>query len=152
MKKETRNALLKFLGMVLLFVVLVIVGLNTSQKHANYFQEVNLNLTGIVTEIRPLTNYGHDFGVIALDINKSNIDQYDQRDELDKHLGVIKNKKANLVFSGISRFEVGDSLILEVQDYKLYRNGTLVTENVVEIPRNSFLFKPYKEVNRKIKL
>lgn len=152
MKKENQNAILKFSGLVLLFVVLIIIGRNTSNKHAEYYKEVNLYLIGEIAEIRPLTNYGHDFGVIAIDINKTNIDYYDEREKLEKHLGVIKNKKADLVFSGISRMKKGDSIVLNVQNYKLYRNGKLITENVVDLPRNNFIFTPFKEVNRKIKL
>lgn len=152
MKKENRNALLKFLGILLLFVIVLLFGLNTSKKSREYYKKVNLNLTGKVTEIRPLTKYGHDFGVIAIDVSQSNIDFYDERKNLDKHLGVIKNKKADLVFSGISRILVGDSLVLNIQNYKVYRNGKLITENIVDLPRNNFIFKPFVEVNRNIKL
>lgn len=152
MKKENRNALLKFLGLVFLFIVILFIGRNTTKEHASYYNDVNLKLTGIVKEKRPLTTYGHDFGVIAVDIDTSNIAFYDERENLEKHLGVIKDKKADLVFSAISRIKIGDSLIIHTQNYEIYRNDELIKEGVIDLPRNNFIFRPFNEVNKNIKL
>ena len=152
MKKENKKALLKFLGVVLLFVIILIVGLNTTKQHAKYYNEVNLKFNGIIKEIKPLNKYGHGFGVLAIELNNSNLTNYDERHNLDKHLGVIKGKKADLVFNNVSVLHSGDSIVFDVRHYKVYRNGKLITENTIELPRTNFIFSPYNEVNRLIKI
>ncbi|WP_298903452.1 hypothetical protein [uncultured Psychroserpens sp.] len=146
MKKENKKALFKFLGVVLLFITILVIGLNTTNQHGEYYKEVNLNFTGIIKEIKPLNKYGHGFGVIAIDIHDSNITNYDERKNLDKYLGVIKGKKADLVFSNVNLLKSGDSIVFKTQNYKIFRNGKLIKESVVDLPRTNFIFKPFTKL------
>lgn len=152
-KKKTLKQLILMFGVIFsLFIMLAIIGFRNSAKDIKYYQEVNLNLSGIINEVRPLNSYGHDFGVISIKIIKSNIKNYDERKNLDRYLGVIKNNRAELVFESISSVMQGDSIVLNIQNYKLYRNGKLIDENIIGMPPSSLIFTPFKEVKQKFKL
>jgi len=123
----------------------------TNQTDAVYYQNVGLKLNGIIKEIKPL-DYGHDYGLISIKVNQTNIPEYDKRDELEKYLGVIKNDQAELVFNSVHAIEIEDSIVIKIQNYKVFRKGQLVYENVIGMPPSNFLFKTYRDVENKIEL
>ncbi|QCX38507.1 hypothetical protein FF125_08710 [Aureibaculum algae] len=137
--------------MISIFVVSIIIDSNEYKEDNKYYKEVNLKLKGKITEVKPLT-YEQNLGIIVIEITESNIQNYDERKSLKRYLGVIKNNKANLVFNSISSVKKGDSIVLNIQNYKLYRNGKLIEENVIRMPPKSFIFTPFKEINTLIDL
>ena len=106
--------------MISIFVVSIIIDSNEYKEDNKYYKEVNLKLKGKITEVKPLT-YEQNLGIIVIEITESNIQNYDERKSLKRYLGVIKNNKANLVFNSISSVKKGDSIVLNIQNYKLYR-------------------------------
>ena len=155
MKKEIKKGIIKFailaIGMFIFFIYQVKSGFEATEKDSEYYQDTNLIFDGIIREVKPLTSYGHNFGVISIDLHNSNKEHYDPRRNLDRFLGIIINKKAELVFSAISEVKIGDSIVLNVQEYKIFRNGRLIRENIVGMPPDDS-FKPFKEIIRNINL
>ncbi|MDV7140446.1 hypothetical protein R3X28_16255 [Maribacter sp. TH_r10] len=156
MEKKKRPIIKKIVIMygsiLLIFFISVIYMSRNNGKDADYYKEVNLKMNGIITDIKPLNVYGHDYGVIDINISESNISDYDIRQEQDRYLGVIKASKASLVFGAVSQVKTGDSIVLNIQNYSIYRNKRIIRESTIGMPPKSFLFRPFNEINRKIKL
>ena len=138
--------------MVTIFIALVINGLRENSQDADYYTNADLKLSGIITKVKPLKFYGHNYGVIDIDVSFSNKKTYDIRKESKRYLGVVKDKKASLVFNSVSLVQKGDSIVLNVQDYSIYREGKLIEKNKIGMPSKSFLFTPFNEINNKINL
>ena len=155
MKNETKKGLIRFaiiaIGMLIFFVFQVKSGFKATEKDSEYYQKTNLKFSGIVKKVKPLTSYGHGYGVIHINLSNSNKELYDPRDTLDRFLGVVKNEKADLVFNRISEIQIGDSIDFNIQDFMIYRNGKLIRKSIVGMPPDD-IFKPFNEVNANIEL
>ena len=150
MKKNYQKILFVFGVPLTLFIVLVFVGLNKTGKDSQYYKSIGLKLNGKIESVKEL-RYGHNFGVISIGINYSNINEYDKRAELKRYLGVIKNGKADIVFNSINSVKIGDSIVINIEKYKIFRDGKLINENFISMPSN-FIFSPFREINRKVSL
>ncbi len=150
MKKNYQRILFVLGVPTTLFIVFVFVGLNKTEKDSQYYKSIGLRLNGKIESVKAL-RYGHNFGIISIGINYSNINEYDKRDELKRYLGVIKNGKANIVFNSISSVKIGDSIVINIEKYKILRDGKLIYENFIGMP-SDFIFSPFKEINRKVNL
>ena len=155
MKKQTKQILIKFgIGIIGLFILFLYNRKTYSVENkieSDYYKSVNLKFSGTVKKVKPLTKYGHDYGVVAIDIYNSNTEYYDPRDSLNRFLGIVKNKKVELVFNRMSGIKTGDSIDFEIDEFKIYRNGRMVQENVVGMPPND-VFKPFNEIKKNIEL
>ncbi len=150
MKKKRKIILFVFGLPLIIFIALVVIARNATHNDSEYYNSVGLKINGIVTDIQSL-KYGHDYGIISINVSQSNVWEYDKRNQLERYLGVIKNKKAELIFNRISSTKIGDSIVLNVQDYKLFRKGKLIVENTIGMPPSNFFFTPFREIKTKIK-
>jgi len=149
--KKSYQKILFVLGIpFILFIILVLVGHSKTKNDSDYYKSIGLKLNGKIEAVKEL-KYGHDFGVIRIDLNYSNIIEYDKRNELKRYLGVLKNGKADLVFNSISSVKKGDSIAIDIQNYKVFRNGKLVEENIIGMP-SDYIFTPFNEIKSKINL
>ncbi|UAB75662.1 hypothetical protein [Mesoflavibacter sp. SCSIO 43206] len=149
--KKNYQKILFVLGIpFILFIILVFVGLNKTKNDVEYYKSIGLKLNGKIEAVEKL-RYGHDYGVITIDLNYSNINEYDKRNELKRYLGVIKNGKADLVFNSIGSVKKGDSIVIDIQNYKVFRSGKLIRENIIGMP-SDYIFTPFNEIKSKINL
>ena len=109
---------------------------------------LDLDIEGRVTKIEHL-NQGHNFGIITLELEKSNIIDYDERNKLKRFFGIIKNKEAKIAVTNISSFLKGDVFILKRTNYTIYRNEKKIEHNFYEMPSN--IISPYYEINKRLK-
>ena len=151
MKKKYKLALLVFGIPFILFIILIKVSLSENEKDSDYYKTVGLQLNGTIKTVKEL-KYGHDYGVISIRLKYCNIKEYDKRNELERYFGVIKKDQAEIVFNTIGSIKVGDSIAIKIEKYELFRNGKLIDKNFIGMPPSSFIFTPFKEINRIINL
>jgi len=155
MKNKTKSGIIGFsvifTVMLIIFIFLVKRGFKATEKDSQYYQYVNLKFNGIVKKVKPLTSYGHDYGVILIEIHDSNKRNYDPRDTLERYLGVLKNKKVDLIFNRMSEVKIGDSIDFNVEKYKIYRNEELIRESLSGMPPDD-IFQPFDEIRKNIEL
>lgn len=149
MVKKNKRILLLLIPLVI-FILIVYVKKHSINSEGDEIKNLDLNIKGIVTNTLEL-DYGHDYGIITLDLESSNIDFYDKRNELEKFFGVIKSGNAEIVVEGISEFQKGDLYILKGEEYKIFRNNRLVVDDYYGYLSTS-VFNPYNEIRRKLKL
>lgn len=89
--------------------------------------------------------------MVLIDVSSSNKEHYDPRNTLDRFLGIVKDKKVDLLCSNMSNMKVGDSISFNIEEYEVYRKGKLARKNYVGISPDDF-FKPFEEVKLKVKL
>ena len=93
----------------LLGALVVFITTSTSKASARYFTALGLELTGIVTKKKVLSN---DSGVLCLKVSTSNIANYDIRKGIKPYYCVVKNGEAEIIEGGLSEVEVGDSVVI----------------------------------------
>jgi hypothetical protein len=150
MRKNYLKLLSLFSIPIFMFIIIGFIGFNKIEKDSEYYKSIGLKLNGKIESIKKLT-YGHDYGVISVKIYQTNLNHYDERNQLKRYFGVIKNDKADLVFNSINSIKLEDSIVIDVLRYKIFRNGKLIDENYIGMP-NDFIFEPFNEINRKISL
>ena len=96
--------------------------------------------------------YGHDYGIINIKIKESNYNYYDERNEIDKFIGVIKDGEEEIVVTDISSYMLNDLYVLIENSYKIYRNDNKVKEGVYEYLTGIGIVSPYTEVKKKLTL
>ena len=132
-----------------IFVLFVIYGKYKSNNYSNYIKDLNLEVRGKVSKIVKL-NHGHDYGIISLNVEFSNLDYYDERENINRFFGVIKNRKAEIIVTNISLFELNDIFVINKDKYSIYRNNKVIDDNYFSVP--SGIISPYPEIRGKIKL
>ncbi len=145
-----KKPLIRFGFILLLFIGLFIYGKSISNKNYNYLNEINLKLSGRVTELTKLKQ-GHDYGIITVDIKNSSLDYYDERRHKKVYFGVIKNSKAEIIVTNISLFQERDSIHIDGTNYRITRNNDIIKEGIWDLPFD-IVNNPYLEISRKIKL
>jgi len=155
MKKERKKGLTSFaviiIGLLIFSIYHIQSALKANTIDSEYYKKTNLKFSGIITKVNPLSRYGHDYGVISVDIFDANKEHYDPRDSLERFLGVLKNNKVNLVFNIMSDVQITDSIAFNIQKIKIYRNGNLIRESIVGMPPDD-IFNAFNEVHKKIEL
>lgn len=119
------------------------------EEELNYINSLNIFLNGKVMDIYKL-DYGHDYGIVTIDINESSIKLLDEREEKSRYLGLIKNELGYIVLGTISDFQLGDSIVIKSSVYDLYRNNRKIKNGRSIILPKDDVFKPYKEINRQL--
>lgn len=123
---SNRNALF-FLGTILfLAITLLIVTRKTEKKTSNtYFNNLNLFLTGIVTDKQVVTN---DAGLLYVDVRSTSIKEYDIRANNSYYYCVIHKGKAEILEGGLFEIHIGDSIVVDskIDSFKCFRNGELI--------------------------
>ena len=116
-----------------------------SEKDQIYFEKLNLILSGEVDEIVRL-EYGHDYGVITVDLKNCNRKYYDGRDK-KQFIGIIKDNKAKLIVMNVSEIQKKDSIYLNVRNFKIKRNDRKISEDYkLGIPPTSIMNNPWSEI------
>ncbi|WP_299767164.1 hypothetical protein [uncultured Dokdonia sp.] len=144
------KVLYPIIGIILIAIIIQVTykGSNESTDEV-YYAEVNLKLQGIILRQRPL-DYMHGYSIIDIKIISSNLNDYDERENLRAHLGVINTDKASLVFNGVVKEE--DSISISGKKYTIFRNGNIVIKNELSLPTIDYFSNPFIEINKKINL
>ena len=125
---KTKKILLLLSLLFCVFLLLVLSDYFQSIKDNKKIDQLNLSLTGIVTKKESFT-YGHGYGFVLIDIYKSNYSDFDPREKKQDYFFIIKQRKCVFVFGGISRVQIGDSIVVNKRDIFLYRNNKKVDEH-----------------------
>ena len=144
-----KKPILKFLGILLLFIISAFYMKSRINRDNEYLKEINLSLSGNVTDIFELKQ-GHDFGIITLDVIKSSRKYYDERSNRKTYFGIIKDSKAKIAVNFISSIELNDEIIINGINYKIKRNNKIVDEGIWGLPFD-LINNPYNEIRDKIK-
>jgi len=134
-----------------LFIYLFSHGRDDFKNNTDYLNNVNLKLVGEIENLIPLTQ-GHGYGIIQVSINKSSISNYDERNVIEPYLGVIKEKKAEIIVNFISILKKNDTVIIDSSNFKVKRNDKIILDKIWELPFISIMQNPYREINKKLKL
>ncbi len=138
------------IGVILMIVIYVFTNKGSNETtDEEYYNQIGLKLDGIVTNQKSI-DYGHGYSIVTMNIINSNLITYDQRKNLNAHLGVINNKKANIVFNSTVR--IGDSIVIDVRNYKIFRKGKLISENILSLPTSDYFMNPFRDINKKTSL
>ena len=151
MKLSNKSTLLIFGILLIVFVIFFRQQVRASKDDVTYYKTANIKLNGKITAFEAL-KYGHNFGVISIQLNETNTQEYDEREQRKRFLGVIKNGQADLVFNSINNVKIGDSIVVNTKDYRLYRNQKLITKNKLTMPPPELILTPFDEINNIIKL
>lgn len=115
----------------------------------DYYNKVGLELEGIVKTTVDI-NFGHGYHIADILVVKSNMSNYDKRNDLRAHLGVIDSGKAQIVFNGT--LKKGDSIVIDKREYKIYRHKELIEKSILTLPKIDYFNNPFKDINKKIEL
>ena len=140
-----------FGGIIILFLLVYLFKVSNNQSDSDYFVDTNLKFNGVIWKVKPLTSYGHDYGVILVEIYHSNMKHYDPRDSLERFLGVLKDGRMELIFNRISEVKENDSIEFNIEEYKIFRNSKLIRDEWISMPPKD-LFKPFNEVRKVMEL
>ena len=151
MKLSNKSTLLILGILLIVFVMFFRQQVKASKDDVTYYKTANIKLNGKITAFEAL-KYGHNFGVISIKLDKTNTKEYDEREQRKRFLGVIKNGQADLVFNSINNVKIGDSIVVNTKDYRLYRNQKLITKNKLTMPLPELILTPFDEINNIIKL
>jgi len=121
-----RNTLY-FLGAFLFLGILLLITVRSSERNASntYFKNLNLFLTGIVTDKQVVTN---DAGLLYVDVRSTSIKEYDVRAKSSYYYCVIHKSKAEILEGELSFINIGDSVVVDckIDSIKCFRNGKLI--------------------------
>ena len=116
-----------FVGLVLFLGIILLIVITSSDKRASkeYFRDLNLLLTGIVTDKHVVTNGA---GMLYVDVKSSTISEYDVRLNAPHYYCVIHNGKADIIEGGLFEIQIGDSIVIDSKNnfFKLFRNKKLL--------------------------
>ena len=145
-----KKSLLKLIPLLLIFIGFVIYDFvksgNESKTTENYFEQLNLKISGKVKEITPM-EFGHDYGVITMDLNESNekINPILQYQIIKK----TKEGKTKLLVGNISEIQQNDSIFVTKRNFKIKRNGKFLKKVfVLVLPSSNILNNPWEEVKK----
>ena len=149
-----KKILIRFIPIFIFLIGFIIYdSINKKKRNANdneYFNSLNLHLSGKIIEIIQL-EFGHDYGIIKLNLKNSNRDFYDERNERDRHIGIIEKQKAKLIVMNVSEIKMNDSIFIEGRDFRIKRNNVLINRKyALSLPTIDFMNNPYSEINAKI--
>lgn len=141
--------------LLILFILIICVDFFTEDEtyidDQNYIKELNIDLKGKIQDIYKL-KYGHNYGIITVDISESSVKKLDERKNRKRFLGFIKNKFGYFVLGTISDFQIGDSIVIKSNLYNLYRsNQEVVRDKNIILPPKDVVFRPYKEINKRLR-
>ena len=152
-KKQRRNLFFIVVGLVLILSFILVDTIYERENFKNeqeFIKDIGINLHGRVIE-KTEFDYGHNYGVIRLELFNSNIKNYDERENQEKHIGFIKNDKAELVFNAMKDVKIGDSITISKDEYKIFRLGNLVYTNSLSLgPNNSFYLEYKRKYNTEL--
>ena len=151
MKKRLFRKFLPFIFSISVFLLAAVILKNQIITEQQVIRELDIHLVGEVKKITKL-EYGHDYGIINIKIKESNYNYYDERNEIDKFIGVIKDGEEEIVVTDISSYIVNDLYVLKENSYKIYRNDNKVKEGVYEYLTGIGIVSPYTEVKKKLTL
>ncbi|NJB72041.1 hypothetical protein GGR42_002532 [Saonia flava] len=139
---------MKLTPLFLIFVGFVIYDIISSGKQSDfnqkYFEQLNLELSGTVTEVVPL-EFGHDYGVITMDLKGENEKGYPELE--NQIIKKTNDGQTQLVVTNISEIKKNDSIFLLKRSFRLKRNGKfLKKEFVLGLPSSNVLNNPWKEI------
>lgn len=133
-----------------LFLLILFFAKRKSSKNIDYLKKVNLQLTGIVTDVVKLKQE-HGYGIISLDVISSSIKNYDERTSREAYLGIIKGDKAEIVVTFTAIVKKKDSIIIDGINYKVFRKNKLIKKGKWDLPFD-LMRNPYIEISKKLKL
>ena len=151
MKKRLFRKFLPFIFSISVFLLAAVILKNQIITEQQVIRELDIHLVGEVKKITKL-EYGHDYGIINIKIKESNYNYYDERNKIDKFIGVKKDGEAEIVVTDISSYMVNDLYVLKENNYKIYRNDNKVKEVVYEYLTGIGIVSPYTEVKKKLTL
>lgn len=146
-----RLKVLYYLSIAFLFSIIVIVGTCISNKDKEYskkyFRKLKLELQGVVTDKLIFTNDG---GLFFIDVKNTNLPHYDLRSTDSVYYCLIKNGKAELIEGGLSDIKIGDSVVVNSNDYSFsfYRNGGLRSSHPLSLRQSGTVFFNSKNQHR----
>lgn len=132
---------ISFIILFLIFVFSILFDYFESIENKKKIIAYDLKLSGIIIK-KQIFTYGHDYGYVTIDIKSSNYKFFDSRGKDDDYFFIVKEKKCLLLLSGMSEILIGDSIVVNMDKYDVYRNKKeyLKDEGLVLLPviyRNS---------------
>lgn len=115
-------------GIFILFLLSVGNDYWQAKKNRKIIAGYNLQLSGTISDTKEYT-YGHGFGMVLIDINKSNYGNFDEKAEDKEYFFIIKNNQCVLVFPGINRVQKGDSIVVHKETFDVYRGNEKTFDN-----------------------
>ena len=141
---KTRIALL-----LICFGLIVIGGEYKSRRERRisdeYFKKLNLNLSGIVTNVNTVVS-GH--GIIYVDIRQSSLKEYNGRLE-DYYYCIIRDGKAEIL-EGTDQIGIGDSIVVDTNNNKFqsFKKGNLVVNRHLQLTQFNPVGNEVKKYHR----
>lgn len=115
-------------GLFVIFLLLVGNDYWQMQKNRKIIAAYNLQLSGIITATKEYT-YGHGYGMVLIDINKSNYSDFDEKAKGKDYFFIIKNNRCVLVLPGTNRVQKGDSIVVHKETFDVYRGNEKTFNN-----------------------
>lgn len=106
---------LKKKSVLLPFFSLIILISCENKEQSEYFDSLDLELTGIVQSIDLPSPY-NGFGILKVSVIKSNFNQYDPRESKEHYYCIIRNGQAELYQFALYDCEIGDSIEVSTKD------------------------------------
>jgi hypothetical protein len=126
--KNKKQLILMIAGMFVFFLVLVGEDYWQTQQNSKKIAAYNLQLSGVISATKEYTA-GHGFGMVLIDINKSNYGDFDEKAKGKEYFFIIKNNQCVLVFPGINQVQKGDSIVVHKETFDVYRDGEKTFDN-----------------------
>lgn len=118
----------------------------TVHPDTQYLIGLNLKLEGKVTYIQKL-NYGHDCGVLGLEIITSNVRSFDDTKTTKRFLRKIREKYASITFCAISSVRLGDTLKIHNEYFENVNEKYPLGKRHLLLPSEHFP-SAYREVSK----
>ncbi len=120
-----------------------------SDADQRYFENLNLSLSGKISDIIPL-NYGHDYGIITVDLKNCNTKYYDGRNS-KQFIGIIKDGQAKLIVMNESEIQKNDSIFINISDFQIKRENKILNKKyILGLPPTTTLNNPWSEIKDKL--
>jgi hypothetical protein len=138
-----------FISTVLFFAItLLIVTIKIDKDRSSaYFKNLNLELAGIVTDKKVVTNGA---GLLYVDVRSTSIKDYDIRASNRYYYCVIHDRKAEISEGGLFEIHIGDSILADskIDSFKCFRNGKLILQKRLSLTYFPPVLEGIKKIHR----
>lgn len=143
-----RIAIVIILGIICTAIV-VFVTVKEHQNAEDYFQQLNLQMTGVVETKPDCPNSSNGFCVIDIKVLKANIKEYDPRGKRDYYYGILKDGRAEIYQLGAHELDVGDTVSIDTNRRVLFCHNKNKSFAIL-LPANDHFFEYVKRKYQKL--
>jgi len=125
---------------IILFLIFIIYDqIRISNYNKKYLINLNLVLTGIVESV-DLSYIPNGFGVVKVNVIKSNINYYDPRNDHKYYYCLIKNSQAEFYQHALYECEIGDTIEVNTREriFIIRNDGKRIQEEIILYDNDKF--------------